>query len=74
VVAIVTLLVLWYALTFFFPVLGLGAFSPGQLLAQLPDVMKGAWGTDAWEMVAAFVSTSAVSVALSSLYFHMKDI
>jgi ABC-2 type transport system permease protein len=74
VMAIVTLLVLWYALTFFFPVLGLGAFSPGQLLAQLPDVVKGTWGTDEWEMVAAFVSTSAVSVALSSFYFHMKDI
>jgi hypothetical protein len=74
VMAIVTLPVLWYALTFFFPVLGLEAFSPGHLLAQLPDVVRGTWGTDEWETVAAFVSTSAVSVALSSLYFHMKDI
>jgi hypothetical protein len=74
VVAIVTLLVLWYAMTFFFPVLGLDALSPGYMVGQLPDIVKGTFGLDEWEMAVAFVSVSAASILLSSLYFHTKDI
>jgi hypothetical protein len=72
--AIVSLLVLWYSMTIFFPVVGLGLLSPGSLLSELPDVVGGAWGWAEWETVAGFVSVSGVSVALSSVYFHMKDI
>jgi len=74
VMAIISLLVLWYSMTIFFPVVGLGLLSPGSLLSELPDVVKGAWGWAEWETVAGFVSVSGVSVALSSVYFHMKDI
>lgn len=74
VVAIVSLLVLWYSMTIFFPVVGLGLLSPGSMLSKLPDVVKGAWGWGEWETIAGFVSVTGVSVALSSAYFHMKDI
>ena len=74
VMAIVSLLVLWYSMTIFFPVVGLGLLSPGSLLSGLPDVVRGAWGWGEWETVAGFVAVSGVSVALSSAYFHMKDI
>lgn len=74
VMAIVTLLVLWYSMTIFFPVVGLGLLSPGSLLSELPDVVKGAWGWEEWETVAGLVAVSGVSIALSSAYFHMKDI
>jgi ABC-2 type transport system permease protein len=74
VMAIVSLLVLWYSMTFFFPVIGLGLLSPGSVLSQLPDVIKGTWTWGDWETVAALVAISGASTALSAVYFHMKDI
>ncbi len=74
VMAIVALLVLWYSMTIFFPVIGLGFLSPGSLLSDLPDIVKGAWSWGEWETVAGLVTISGVSTALSSVYFHMKDI
>jgi ABC-2 type transport system permease protein len=74
VMAIVALLVLWYAMTIFFPVVGLGSLSPGSLLGMLPAIVKGAWGWGDWETVAAFLTISGVSTASASAYFHMKDI
>jgi ABC-2 type transport system permease protein len=74
VVAMVTLLVLWYAMTFFFPVLGLGALSPGSVLSELPAMVKGAWSWEEWETVVGFVAVSGASTALSLAYFYVKDI
>jgi ABC-2 type transport system permease protein len=74
VTAIVTLLVLWYAMTFFFPVLGLGALSPGDLMGRLPEMAKGSWSYADWETLAGFLAVSAASIAFSSLYFYLKDI
>ena len=74
VMAIVSLLVLWYSMTFFFPVIGLGLLSPGSVLSQLPDVIKGTWTWGDWETVAGLVAISGASTALSAAYFHMKDI
>jgi ABC-2 type transport system permease protein len=74
VIAIVTLLVLWYSMTIFFPVVGLDALSPGSLLSRLPDIVKGAWGWKEWESVAGFVAILGGCVALSSAYFNTKDI
>lgn len=74
VTAIVTLLVAWYAMTFFFPVLGLGALSPGDLMGRLPEVVRGAWSYDDWETTAGFLAISGASTALSSLHFYLKDI
>jgi ABC-2 type transport system permease protein len=74
VTSIVALLVLWYSMTIFFPVIGLGVLSPGSLLGTLPAVVKGAWGSGEWETVAGFVAISGASTVLSSAYFYMKDI
>lgn len=74
VVAIVTLLVLWYSMTVVFPAIDLGLLSPGSLLGMLPGVVKGMWSQEGWETVAGFATLSMASVALSSAYFHMKDI
>jgi len=74
VMAIITLLVLWYSMTIFFPVVGLDLLSPGSLLSKLPGIVRGAWSWGEWETVAGFVIISGVSTALSSSYFHMKDI
>ena len=74
VMAIVSLLVLWYSMTFFFPVVGLGLLSPGTILDQLPDIVRGMWTQGDWETAAAFLSISAASTALSAAYFHAKDI
>jgi hypothetical protein len=73
VMAIVTLLVLWYSMTFFFPAVGLELLSPGNL-SNLPDIIKGAWSWGNWETVAGFVAISGASTALSSAYFYLKDI
>ena len=74
VMAIVILLVLWYSMTIFFPVVGLDLLSPGSLVSNLPDIVKGAWSWGDWETVAGFVAISGASTALSSAYFYMKDI
>ena len=74
VMAIVTLLVLWYSMTFLFPVVGLDLLSPGSLVSHLPDIVKGAWSWGDWETVAGFLAISGGSAALSSAYFYMKDI
>jgi hypothetical protein len=74
VMSIVVLLVLWYSMTFFFPVIGLGALSPGSLANELPGVVKGSWSWGEWETVAGFVAISGASTALSSAYFYVKDI
>ncbi|MDA4128825.1 MAG: hypothetical protein OK422_05185 [Thaumarchaeota archaeon] len=74
VMAIVTLLVLWYAMTILFPVVGLDPLSPGSVLGELPGIVRGAWSWGESETVAGFVAISGVSTALSSAYFHLKDI
>ncbi|MGA2664161.1 MAG: hypothetical protein ABSF83_04380 [Nitrososphaerales archaeon] len=74
VMAMVTLLVLWYAMTFFFPILGLDALSPGSMLGDLPTIVRGSWTTSDWESVAGFLAISVASTALASAYFHVKDI
>jgi ABC-2 type transport system permease protein len=74
VTSIVALLVLWYSMTIFFPVIGLGVLSPGSLLGRLPGIVKGAWGWGEWETVAALLAISGSSTVLASVFFYMKDI
>ena len=74
VVSIVALLVLWYAMTVLFPVVGLGVLSPGSLQGMLPGLVKGGWPAGGWESAVAFAAVSAASVALASAYFYLKDI
>lgn len=74
VVAIVVLLVLWYAMTVLFQVVGLGVLSPGSLLGMLPDLAKGVWTSGEWESALALAAVSAASGVLASAYFYLKDI
>ncbi len=72
VMAIVALLVLWYSMTFFFPVVGLGFVSPGSMLGNLPGIIKGAWSWGTGRPLAGFLAISGASTALSSAYFHIE--
>ena len=74
VTAIIALLVLWYAMTFIFPVIGLDILSPGNMVGRLPAIIKGEWTLLDWETVVSFVAVSGASTALSSVYFYLKDI
>jgi ABC-2 type transport system permease protein len=74
VTSIVALLVLWYSMTIFFPVIGLGVLSPGSVLGELPAIVRGAWGWGEWETVAGLVAISGAATLLSSAYFYFKDI
>jgi ABC-2 type transport system permease protein len=74
VMSIVALLVLWYSMTFFFPVIGLDVLSPGSVLGELPGIIRGTWSLEEWETVAGFAAISGASTALSAAYFYMKDI
>jgi len=74
VMAIVTLLVAWYSMTFFFPLVGLGALSPGSVAGDLPGIVRGSWGWGDWQTVAAFVVIAGASTALASEFFYRKDI
>jgi ABC-2 type transport system permease protein len=74
VMAIVTLLVLWYSMTALFPAIGLGTLSPGSLSGLLPDAVRGMWSQEVWETVAGFATLSIASAILSSVYFYLKDI
>lgn len=74
VMAIVTLLVLWYSMTVMFPVVGLGFLSPGSLLGMLSGVINGSWSQEGWETVTGFAAVSVASVALASTYFYLKDL
>ena len=74
VVAIVVLLVLWYAMTVLFQVVGLGVLSPGSLLGTLPDLVRGVWTSGEWESALAFAAVSAASAVLAAAYFYLKDV
>jgi ABC-2 type transport system permease protein len=74
VIAIVTLLVLWYSMTFFFPILDLEFVSPSNLITQLPDIIKGVWNGEEWKTAVGFTSISLASIVLSTLYFSKKDL
>lgn len=74
VIAIVSLLILWYAMTFFFPVLDLELLSPGNILIVLPDIIQGTWTNDDWITVTSFALISFVSIAFTTIYFSISDL
>lgn len=74
VIAIISLLVLWYSMTFFFPILDLALLSPSNLINELPNIIQGIWNGEEWRIVAGFTIISLVSVAGSSVYFTIKDL
>jgi hypothetical protein len=74
VIAIVSLLILWYAMTFFFPVLDLELLSPGNILIVLPDIIQGIWTNDEWITVTSFALISLLSTAFTTIYFSTSDL
>ena len=74
VLAIVFLLVLWYSMTFFFPIVDLEFLSPSNLMNQLPNIIQGVWNGEEWRTATGFTAISIVSTALSTIYFSIKDL
>lgn len=76
VVPIVILLILWYTMTFFFPLLdpSLNILSPGHLLSQLPNIIQGVYKGDEWKTAVGFASISIASIAFATIYFSKKDL
>jgi len=76
VISIVVLLVLWYSMTFFFPLLDplLNLISPSNLASQLPNIIRGIWNGEEWQIAAGFAAISIASTSSSTLYFSKKDL
>ena len=74
VIAIVVLLVLWYSMTFFLPILDLEFLSPSSLMNQLLDIIQGVWNGEEWKTAISFAAISLASTTLSTLYFSKKDL
>ena len=74
VISIISLLILWYAMVFLFPILDLGFLAPGDLMIQLEDVLQGVWSGEEWKTSAVYSSITIISIVLSTVYFNMKDL
>jgi ABC-type transport system involved in multi-copper enzyme maturation permease subunit len=74
VIAIVILLVSWYSMTFFLPIIDLEFLSPSNLMNQLPNIIQGVWNGEEWKTAASFAGIALASTALSTLYFSKKDL
>jgi len=74
VISIISLLILWYAMLFLFPILDLGFLAPGDLMIQLEDVLQGVWSGEEWKTSAVYSSITIISIVLSTIYFTMKDL
>jgi hypothetical protein len=75
VISIIVLLILWYSMTFFFPIVEeLKFLSPANLINQLPNLIQGKWNGEEWRPILGFACISITSVILSTLYFSKKDL
>ena len=74
IIAIVTLLILWYSMTFFFPMLDLEFLSPSNILTHLSDIIQGIWTGEEWKFAVSLITTSIASMILSTIYFSIKDL
>lgn len=73
VIAIISLLIIWYFMTFLLPPIELSFLSPGSLAAGLPMDIKGLWSTNEWKTVVGYLSISLVTITLATVYFYFKD-
>lgn len=75
IMSIVALLVIWYSMTFFFPLFTeLEFLSPSSLLEELPKIIQGNWSGTEWQTVFGFGLMSIAFIAISLLYFSNKDL
>jgi len=74
VISIVSLLVLWYSMTIFLPLLDLEFMSPSSMINELPDIIQGVWNGEEWKIATSFGGISIITMALSVLYFSTKDL
>lgn len=73
-ISIVALLVIWYSMTIFLPLLDLEFMSPSSMINELPDIIQGVWNGEEWKIAASFGGISIIAMALSVLYFSTKDL
>ncbi|MHA1960971.1 MAG: ABC transporter permease [Candidatus Thorarchaeota archaeon] len=74
IVSIVSLLILWYSMTIFFPVFDLELLSPSYLVSLLPDIIQGVWNGEEWITASIFTFVTVYAVLLSAIYFSTKDL
>jgi ABC-type transport system involved in multi-copper enzyme maturation permease subunit len=75
IMSIVELLVIWYSMTFFFPLINEIEFlSPSYLIGELPKIIQGNWSGTEWKIVSGFSLMSIAFIAVSLLYFSTKDV
>ncbi len=74
VIAMVLLLVFWYSMTFFFPIIDLGFLSPSNIINELPDHIQGVWNGEEWKTAIGFTLISLTSVIFTTLFFSTKDL
>ncbi len=74
VISVVSLLVIWYSMTIFLPLLDLEFMSPSSMINELLDIIQGVWNGEEWKIAASFGGISIIAMALSVLYFSIKDL
>ena len=74
VISIVSLLVIWYSMTIFLPLLDLEFMSPTSMMNELLDIIQGVWNGEEWKIAASFGGISIIAMVLSVLYFSIKDL
>jgi hypothetical protein len=75
IVSIVSLLVVWYSMTFFFSLIKEIEFlSPSYLIGELPKIIQGNWSGTEWKIVSGFSLMCIAFLAVSLLYFSSKDV
>jgi len=74
VISIVSLLIIWYSMPIFLPLLELEFMSPSSMINGLQDIIQGVWNGEEWKISTSFAGISIIAMALSVLYFSTKDL
>ncbi len=73
-IAIVSLLIIWYSMTLFFPVWDLEFLSPSYLVSLLPDVIEGLGFDEVRLTVVSYALITTYAIILSTIFFWKKDL
>ena len=74
VISVVSLLVIWYSMTIFLPLVDLEFMSPSNMMNELLDIIQGVWTGEEWKIATSFGGISIIAMGLSVLYFAIKDL